>query len=511
MARPSEMTAHPIKQIVIVGGGTSGWMCAAGLARMFGGRQVEITLVESDEIGTIGVGEATIPTLQTFNQLLGLDEADFMRRTQATFKLGIEFCDWGRQGDRYIHPFGTYGLDRPEVKFHQMWRRLSGLSPDIGDIGDYNLTLVAARLNRFGRDMGKGGLLSTLRYAYHLDAALYARYLREYAEARGVRRREGKITAVQQREDGFVTSVAFEDGRTLAGDLFIDCSGFRGLLIEDTLKAGYEDWSNWLPCDRAVAAPCESSGPLIPYTRATADKAGWRWRIPLQHRMGNGYVYSSAHLEDAAAIERLTKALEGRALAEPRLIRFKAGRRRKSWDKNVIAIGLAGGFIEPLESTSIHLVQTGISRLLLLFPDLNFNPALIREFNQSTALEYEQVRDFIILHYKATQRGDTDFWRRCRNMDIPDSLRHKMELFRDSGRICRFKDDLFTENSWLAVMLGQGVTPQTWDPVADGIPEADMKRALLELKDAILKTAQDLPDHGAFINTYCPGTSPTPP
>jgi len=502
------MTHEPIKQIVIVGGGTSGWMCAAGLARMLGGRQVEITLVESDEIGTIGVGEATIPSLQTFNQMLGIDEADFMRRTQATFKLGIGFSDWDRLGGRYIHPFGTYGLDRPEVKFHQMWRKLHEASSDIGDIGDYNLTLMAARLNRFGRDTGKGGLLSTLRYAYHLDASLYARYLRDYAEARGVSRCEGRITAVRQREDGFIRSVVLEDGRTLDGDLFVDCSGFRGLLIENTLKAGYDDWSHWLPCDRAVAAPCERSGPLVPYTRAGADEAGWRWRIPLQHREGNGYVYSSGHLEDAAAIERLTQMLEGRVLAEPRLIRFKTGRRRKFWDKNVVAIGLAGGFIEPLESTSIHLAQMGISRLLLLFPDMNFNPALSREFNRSTALEYEQVRDFIILHYKATARDDTDFWRRCQATDIPDSLQHKIELFRDSGRVFRFKDELFTENSWLAVMLGQGVMPQTWDPVADGIPEADMRQALFELRGAIFKAARDLPDHAAFIGAYCRSEQP---
>jgi len=495
------MSREPIRQVVIVGGGTSGWMAAAGLSRLLDRRQVAITLVESDDIGTIGVGEATIPTLQTFNTLLGLDEADFVRRTQGTFKLGIEFTDWGRLGDRYLHPFGNYGMDRPEVKFHHMWLKLKAASRDVGDIGDYNMTLVAARLNRFGK--GEGGLSSSLRYAYHLDASLYARYLREYAEARGVRRQEGLITGVNQRPDGFVSSVVLKDGRTIEGDLFIDCSGFRGLLIEETLKVGYEDWTHWLPCDRAVAMPCENTDPLLPYTRAMADTAGWRWRIPLQHRMGNGYVYSSAYLDDGAAAARLTETLEGRPLASPRFIRFKAGHRRKLWDRNVVAIGLAGGFIEPLESTSIHLVQTGISRLALLFPDKAFSPALIDEFNRSSVLEYEQIRDFIILHYKATTRDDTPFWRRCRDMDVPDSLKHKLDLFRDSSRIFRFKDDLFTENSWLAVMLGQGIVPETYDPVADSIPLEDMDRAIGGLRSAILKAAQALPEHGAFIRSHC--------
>jgi tryptophan halogenase len=457
--------------------------------------------VESDDIGTIGVGEATIPTLQAFNMLLGLDEADFVRRTQGTFKLGIEFTDWGRLGDRYLHPFGSYGMDRPEVKFHHMWLRLKAAFADVGDIGDYNLTHVAARLNRFGK--GGVGLASSLRYAYHLDASLYARYLREYAEARGVCRQEGMIVGANQREDGFVSSLALKDGRMVAGDLFIDCSGFRGLLIEETLKAGYEDWTHWLPCDRAVAAPCESTEPLLPYTRAMADTAGWRWRIPLQHRMGNGYVYSSAYIDDNSAAARLVETLEGRPLASPRFLKFKAGHRRKLWDKNVVAIGLAGGFIEPLESTSIHLVQTGLSRLLLMFPDQGFQPALIEEFNRSSILEYEQIRDFIILHYKATRRDDTPFWRRCRDMDVPDSLKHKLDLFRCGGRIFRFNDDLFTENSWLAVLLGQGIVPEGYDPVADSIPLDDMSRAITDLRAAILKASQSLPEHGAFIRSHC--------
>ena len=497
------MNSDAIRKVVIVGGGTSGWMSAALLTRMLRPPQIAITLVESDQIGTIGVGEATIPSIQTFNSILGIEEADFMRKTGATFKLGIEFTDWGGIGESYIHPFGTYGLDRPEVKFHQMWLKLRSLSPDIGDISDYNLTLVAARLNRFGRSKNKGDLVGSLRYAYHLDAMLYARYLRDYAQERGAQRIEGLVTEVKQRDDGFVTSVVLKDGRTIEGDLFLDCSGFRGLMIEETLKAGYVDWSHWLPCDRAVAQPCENAGPLLPYTRSTADVAGWRWRIPLQHRLGNGYVYSSAHMDDATAAARLSANLEGRGLAEPRFLRFQAGHRRKLWDKNVVAIGLAGGFIEPLESTSIHLVQTGISRLALLFPDMGFNPVLSEEFNRASILEYEQIRDFIILHYKATRRDDTDFWRYCRDMDVPDSLNHKLELFRDSGRIFRFQDDLFTENSWLAVMLGQGVMPARHDPVADSVPAEEMKAAILALKAATLKAVHSLPDHADYVQSYC--------
>lgn len=496
------MRGEPVRRVVIVGGGTSGWMCAAALSRMLDPAQVQVTLIESEDIGTIGVGEATIPTLQTFNKLLGIDEFDFVRKTRATFKLGIEFTDWGALGDSYIHPFGGFGRDRPEVRFHQMWLRLHQETQAAGDISDYNLSLVAAKLNRFAPAGGKG-LLSGLRHAYHLDASLYARFLRDYAEARSVRRVEGLIVAVNQREDGFVSGVALKDGQTIDGDLFIDCSGFRALLIEGALKAGFEDWSHWLPCDRAVAVPCESHGPLLPYTRAMADTAGWRWRIPLQHRMGNGYVYASVHLSDQAAQDRVAATLEGKALAEMRLIRFQAGHRRKLWDRNVVAIGLAGGFIEPLESTSIHLVQMGIARLLLLFPDMNFSPTLRDEYNRTSVLEYEQIRDFIILHYKATQRDDTAFWRYCRDMDVPDSLKGRIELFREGGRVFRLSDELFSESSWLSVLLGQGISPVGHDPVADSVPLEGMRLAMEELRAAILKTAQALPDHADFIRQNC--------
>jgi tryptophan halogenase len=494
------MTREPVSRVVILGGGTAGWMCAAGLSRMLDNRQVSVTLIESADIGTIGVGEATIPTIATFNTMLGLDEVDFLRQTQGTFKLGIQFIDWGRLGDSYIHPFGNYGIDRPEVKFHQMWLRLKSAAADIGDIGEYNVSAVAATMNRFGKPaQGTRGLGSTMRFAYHIDAQLYARYLRAYSESRGVRRVDGVVTQVDQREDGFVTALVLKDGRRVEGDLFIDCSGFRGVLIEGALKAGYEDWTRWLPCDRAVALPCASPGGLPPYTRATADRAGWRWRIPLRHRLGNGYVYSSAEIDDDAAERRLRETLDGEATGESRFIRFVAGRRRKLWDRNVVALGLAGGFIEPLESTSIHLIQTGISRLLLLFPDKSFNPVLQEEFNSSSILEYEQIRDFIILHYKLTERDDSPFWRHCRDMPVPDSLSRKIDLFRDGGRIFRFKDELFTENSWLAVMLGQGVAPETYDPVANGIPEEQMRRAILALKQSIRRYASALPDHQQYL------------
>jgi tryptophan halogenase len=500
-AKPG-MTREPVSRVVILGGGTSGWMCAAGLSRMLGNRQVSITLIESADIGTIGVGEATIPTIQTYNTLLGLDEADLLRQTHGTFKLGIQFVDWGRLGDSYIHPFGSYGIDRPEVKFHQMWLRLKAGATDVGDIGEYNVSAMAAAMNRFGKPaQGARGLGSTMRFAYHIDAQLYARYLRAYSEKRGVHRIDGVVTQVDQREDGFVTALVLKDGTRVEGDLFIDCSGFRGVLIEGALKAGYEDWTHWLPCDRAVALPCASSGQLLPFTRATADSAGWRWRIPLRHRLGNGYVYSSAEIDDDAALRRLRETLDGEALGDPRFIRFVAGHRRKLWDRNVVALGLAGGFIEPLESTSIHLVQTGISRLLLLFPDKSFNPALRDEFNSSSILEYEQIRDFIILHYKLTERDDSPFWRRCRGISVPDSLSRKIELFRDSGRIFRFKDELFTDNSWLAVMLGQGLTPETYDPVANGIPEDQMRHAILHLRQSIWKFAHALPDHEQYLES----------
>jgi tryptophan halogenase len=496
----------PIKKIVIVGGGTSGWMSAAALARMIAHAGVSVTLIESDEIGTVGVGEATIPSIRTFNGLLGLDENDFVRNTQGTFKLGIEFVDWYRRGSRYLHPFGTYGLDFQAIRFHQFWLKLKHLGDArLADISEFNLCTAAARSNRFTRPRGgPDTVLASLGYAFHFDAGLYARYLREYAQAQGVLRIEGKIVDVRLRpDDGFITSVTLQDGRAVEGELFLDCSGLRSLLLGQTLKVGFEDWSHWLPCNRAAAVPCERVSPLLPYTRSTADAAGWRWRIPLQHRTGNGYVYCSDFIGDDEARTRLLAGLDGAPQAEARILKFTAGCRRKFWEKNCVAIGLAAGFLEPLESTSIHLVQMGITKLMTLFPDRSFSPPEIDAYNFYALQEYQRIRDFIILHYKATQRDDTPFWRVCRDMSIPDSLQHKINLFGSKGRALPAPDDLFTEHSWIAVMLGQGIEPRGYDPLVDSLPVGDLRRFVEHIKHVVAKTAAAMPLHQEFIEHNC--------
>ncbi|HEX8239934.1 MAG TPA: tryptophan halogenase family protein [Allosphingosinicella sp.] len=493
------MSDRRIRSIVIVGGGTAGWMAAAAMARL-GAAGVAITLIESDEIGTIGVGEATIPPIRTFNAVLGLDEDDFVAKTKATFKLGIEFVDWTRPGHRYMHPFGEFGADMEAVKFHQYWLKFRARG-EAAWLEDYNLCAVAAKLGRFQRPVrDPRSILSTLNYAFHFDASLYAAYLRAYAEARGVTRREGKVVDVELRgEDGFVAAARLEGGVRIEGDLFIDCSGFRGILIEQALKTGYDEWTRWLPCDRAVAVPSASAGEPPPCTRSTALSAGWQWRIPLQHRTGNGYVYSSAHLSDDKATAAAVANAAGAPLAEPRVIRFAAGRRRKLWVRNVVALGLAGGFLEPLESTSIHLVQTGISKLLALFPNRDFDPVLAAEYNRLGDLQIEQIRDFIILHYKATERDDSDFWRSCRAMEVPDSLRRKIELFRENGRIFRHEDELFSEASWLAVLLGQGIVPRRYDPLADTVDEREVRGTLARMAQFIRQAAEKMPSHSDYL------------
>lgn len=480
-------------------------MAAAALARLTKNGVTKVEVIESDEIGTVGVGEATIPPIASFNALLDIDEADFMRRTKASFKLGIEFVDWGRKGDRYIHPFGAFGVDMEAVRFHHWWLRARA-SGDTATLGDYSLCTVAAELNRMCLPSNDPqAVLSSLKHAYHFDAGLYARYLREYAELRGVRRHEGRIVDVALRaDDGFVESVLLQDGRRIEADLFIDCSGFGGLLIEQAMKAGYEDWSHWLPCDRALAVPTTNVGPLTPYTRSTAREAGWQWRIPLQHRTGNGYVYCSADIDEERARQSLLAGLDGTPLAEPRLLRFTTGRRRRQWIRNVVALGLSSGFLEPLESTSIHLIQSGISKLLALFPDRSFNPVMIEEFNRLSQLQFEQIRDFIILHYKATQRNDAPLWRYVAAMDIPDSLARKMELFRSSGRFFRYDDELFSEASWIAVMLGQNIEPATWDPLVEVVDPSAAARKLEGLRTIIRRTAEAMPTHEAFLAKYCP-------
>jgi tryptophan halogenase len=498
------MNDSHIRSIVIVGGGTAGWMCAAALSRLTRNGLTTITLIESEEIGMIGVGEATIPPILSFNQLLGIDENDFLRHTKGTFKLAIEFVDWTRIGHRYFHPFGSFGVDMDAVKFHQVWLKHHLLGEE-QDIAEFNLCTVAARLGRFTRpSMDPSTVLSSLKYAYHFDASLYAQYLRRYAEARGVVRREGRIVDVALRgADGFIEAVTMSDGTRIAGEFFIDCSGFRGLLIEQALKTGYEDWTRWLPCDRAVAVPCASAGEPLPYTRATARQAGWQWRIALQHRIGNGYVYSSRHLSDDDAAATLLANLDGEPLAEPRTLRFTTGRRRQQWNRNCVALGLASGFIEPLESTSIHLIQAGISKLLALFPDRTFNPLQTAEYNRLSALQFEQIRDFIILHYKATERDDSEFWNACRTMSIPDALAAKIELFRAGGRFFRFEDELFGEVDWISVLLGQNVLPLSYDPVVDSLNEQSVRASLGRLKVLIRKTAEAMPSHGAFLAQHC--------
>lgn len=500
------MQIDRIQKILIVGGGSAGWMTAAALSKLLKNDYCEIRLVESEQIGTVGVGEATIPQIGTFNRTLGIDETDFIRRTKATFKLGIEFENWGRIGDSYIHPFGPYGLDMDGVSFHAFFLKHHGQDYSVDTTEQYSLQAMAARQAKFMRPVNAGNSpLSKIAYAFHFDASLYAAYLRQQAESRGVERIEGKVAQVHQNtETGFVTSVDLEDGRNLDAELFIDCTGFRGLLIEETLKTGYVDWSHWLPVDRAIAVPTErGDGPLVPRTRSIARDAGWQWRIPLQHRTGNGHVYASPFTSDEKAHDTLMDNLDTRPTAEPRMLRFRTGHRKKFWDRNVVALGLSAGFLEPLESTSIHLIQSGIGRLLQMFPDRNFNQVDIDRYNRITTFEFERIRDFLILHYHATERDDSEFWNHVRTMSIPDYLDDKIRLFRSYGRIFRENDELFNDTSWFAVMIGQGIRPEGYDPVADVQSPAETAERIAHIR-SVLKTSVDyMPGHADFIAEHC--------
>ncbi len=490
-----------LRSIVIVGGGTAGWMAAAALSAAVGAG-CSITLIESSDIGIIGVGEATIPPIKLFNRMAGIPEDLFLKRTQGTFKLGIDFADWSALGQRYFHPFGPHGLAFDMAPLHQHWLRARH-RPDTRPLDEYAMAWAAASRNRFDKPSSDPrSVLSTFDYAYHFDAGLYAGVLAEVAHARGVTQIDARITHAEQRADGFITQVCLADGRKIAGDLFIDCSGFRGLLIEETLHTGYENWGAWLPCDRAMAVPCASAGPLAPYTRATARAAGWQWRIPLQHRTGNGYVYSSAYLDDDAAAATLLANLDGKALADPRPLRFTAGRRKRLWNKNVVALGLASGFLEPLESTSLHMVQSGISRLLALFPDRDFDPLAAAEFNRIGINEYERIRDFLILHYKLTTRTDAPLWRACAAMAIPSSLQYKIDHFQRAGRLVTEGMELFGNPSWLAVHIGQGNSPRSHDPLLD-LRGVDGVAMLARQRDAMAAAAQAMPTHADYIARYC--------
>lgn len=491
-------------RVVIVGGGTAGWMTAAALVRLLP-TACSVRLVESADIGIVGVGEATLPHIRAFVERLGLDEAAFMRATHATFKLGIDFRDFGAIGDSYIHPFGTFGRPLGDVGFHHYWLRLAAAGR-AGPIGDYSVAVAAAKRHRFALPDGPADeLAASFGYAYQFDATLFAPYLRRFAEAHGASRTEGRVLTVERHpETGDVRALVMESGARIEGDLFVDCSGFRSLLLGTAMAEPWEDWSRWLPCDRAVAMPCASpDGPIEPYTRATAKPAGWQWRIPLQHRVGNGYVYSSAHLDDQAAADALVAGIEGAPLADPRILTFRAGRRRRSWVGNVVGIGLASGFLEPLESTSIYLAQMAITQLVELFPQGIANAGIAAadrtEFNRLVDMEYDRIRDFLILHYHATTRDDSDFWNHVRTMTVPDTLAEKMDLFRRAGRVTQYSEGLFLEPSWLAVYLGQNIVPSGWDQRADGPAIDGLARAVDRLRDQVAGIATAMPDHAAFL------------
>lgn len=499
------MRDENIKEIVIVGGGTAGWMAASALSILLKNPKICIRLIESEQIGTVGVGEATIPHIRYFNQLLGLNEKDFLKKTNATFKIGIEFVNWGQIGESYFHSFSPYGVNMEGVHFHHFWLR-HAMKEGAPPPDEYNLHCLASKRSLFAHPKPelRGSPLSTIEYAFQFDAGLYAKYMRGVAESRGVTRIEGKVVDVDKRaEDGFIDSVSLESGETVSGDLFIDCSGFRGLLIEEALETGYDDWSRYLPCNRAVAQGCELDGPPIPYTRATAHKAGWQWRIPLQNRLGNGHVYCSDHISDDEAYAQLKSGLDGAPMGDPKFLRFRTGIRKKAWNKNVIALGLSAGFLEPLESTSIHLIQTAVARLMTNFPDKRFNQSDIDFYNRKTLQEFEQVRDFLILHYCATQRTDSPFWNYVRTMDLPESLQERINIYMENGRLYRENNELFSEDSWFAVFEGQNLRPRRYHPVIDNLSDEMLDRRMNDVRKTIHKCLEAYEDHQTYLHKLC--------
>jgi tryptophan halogenase len=500
-------TQGKIKNIVIVGGGTAGWMTASLLAKVLG-KTLNITLVESDKIGIVGVGEATIPPIVNFNSAIGIDEKEFIKATKGTIKLGIEFNHWHKNGERYMHAFGSIGKKFPFCDFHHFWQKHQQLQSgndniDGNSFWDYSLNYQAAKQGKFAPiKQIPNTNLPGLAYAYHFDAGLYAKFLRNHAEGLGVKRIEGTITDIaQDHKSGDIKSVKLEDGTSISGDLFVDCTGLAAILIEKTLSTGYDDYSHWLPCDRAIAVPCEKTDNIEAYTRSTAHKVGWQWRIPLQHRTGNGLVYASKHMSDEEAKALLLKNIDGKPLAEPKIISFKTGRRRKQWNKNVIAIGLSSGFFEPLEATNIHLIQTAATRLVKFFPHCGINLEEVNEFNRQSKVESEGIRDFIILHYKLNNRGDSEFWRACQRMDVPESLMNKIKLFKKTGKVFCQPEDLFTETAWQQVMIGQGNIPEDHHPLVDTLSEEQVGDLMKNLKILINRTVDKMPSHDNFLHS----------
>jgi tryptophan halogenase len=484
-----------VKRVVIAGGGTAGWMAAAALSKLI--KDIDITLIESDEIGTVGVGEATIPTLLYYHKLLNINEAEFLRETQGTFKLGINFENWRDVDQDYFHAFGVTGKDCWAAGFQHFWTKGKSLNM-ASDFGDYCLEGIAAKANKFAQLPNNG-----LNYAYHIDATLYAKFLRKIAEQHGITRIEGMIDNVKLNEkSGHIESLALKSGQLIEGDLFLDCTGQKGLLIEETLHTGFIDWSHWLPNNSAIAIQTEMTEAPLPYTRSIAHKAGWQWRIPLQHRTGNGVVYCSNYMSDDEAEAHLLSNIKGEPITKPRRIKFKTGTRRQHWNKNCVAIGLSSGFLEPLESTSIHLIQQAIIRLMRIFPVNGIKQCDVDEFNEQTDTDIASIRDFIILHYTVTDRNDSPYWRHCSNMPIPDSLAHRLELFEETGRVFRKNNELF-DDSWMQVMIGQGLVPKTYHPIVNNMSDAELGRFLATIKDTEEQKVAGLPSHEQFIQHFC--------
>lgn len=490
------MKNERVKKVVVAGGGTAGWVAAAALVKQLG-KLLEVVLVESEQIGTVGVGEATIPPMRTFHSLLGIDEQEFMRATEAVFKLGISFKNWGQIGDEYFHPFGSTGQSSYLADFQHFW--LYGKSKGIdAEFGEYSLEVQAAKANKFATS--KTG---SINYAYHLDATRYAQYLRQFSEKLGVKRIEGKIQQVQQHPDGDIKALQLESGEVVAGDLFIDCTGFTGLLIDKTLKTPYEDWSHWLPCNSAIAVQTESVEPARPYVTCTAHKAGWQWHIPLQHRVGNGNVFCNQFMSDDQAIQHLLDNVQGKVLTEPRVIKYKTGRRKVFWNKNCVALGLSSGFVEPLESTSIYMFMIGIVRLMKLFPFHGVTQSLIDEYNSQSIAELENIRDFIILHYHVTDREDSEFWHYCKYMNVPDSLAHRLALFRENAFAYQGNQELFRRDSWLHVMFGQGIMPKYYHLMFQTMSDQELVGHLTNTRNTISEVVGKLPSHQDFVDNYC--------